>query len=157
MGRPVEGCRGFDPLLERFSRDQLHSEHGERRPAVGELVRADLEHPAHIGVGDSACELDLFPEVPDECRIVREVGAQRLYCDRFIKKLVVRFIYLTHASPAQEPDDSISSQHQVAGFECGVTWFFQEAGGPVQLGEQASDLLVEFLVAGTGLSTIAAC
>ena len=133
-----KAAAGLDPLLERLSCDQLHREHGERRAAVRELVRADLEHPAHVGVGDFACKLDLFPDVPDEGRSVREVGAQRLYRNRFNKKLVVRFIDLSHASPAQEPDNSISSEHQVAGFECGVSRFLQKAVGVVQLGEQAS-------------------
>ena len=92
--------------------------HGEEEPFTAyHHLRADVEDPADVGVGDLARRLDLAPEALALDAVARQLRGQRLQGDRAAQGAVLGLVHLAGASGAEEAHDPVAAGDQIAARE----------------------------------------
>ncbi len=101
------------PGGERLALEQLHGEE-DHRPAGREVVEADVEDAADVGVGDPARQVDLTLEALDRAGLAGVLRVDGLESQPLAQLEVLGLVDLAHAAAGDEADDPVAPADELA-------------------------------------------
>jgi hypothetical protein len=109
------------PLLQGLAAQQLHGEEDVQRLASGLCLPEVVDqvvHPADVGMGHPAGELDFALEPLQNALVAGDLGPQHLDRHRLAQLQVGRLVDLADRPAAEEGDDPVAGGEDLAPCQC---------------------------------------